>query len=171
MNSVSHKQKYPSLETERMNLQILNLTHLEEVHNHFSDEQVTRFMDIEPCKDLKEAEEIIRFHMEDSGCRWGIFTKSTEEFIGTVGFHYLRKGNDELVAEVGFDLARAYWGQGFMHEAMKTVILFGFSQMELTKMDATVDPNNERSIHLMKKLHFIQEEELQDGLVYFFLNK
>lgn len=68
------KFDYPSLETERLNLRILSFRDSDEVYKHFSDEEITRLMDIEPCKDIKEAEEIIRFHLLDSGCRWGLFS-------------------------------------------------------------------------------------------------
>ncbi|WP_088103040.1 GNAT family N-acetyltransferase [Halalkalibacter urbisdiaboli] len=162
--------EFPELETERVNLRILTFDNSEEVYLHFSDNDVTRYMDIEPCKHIKEAEEIIRFHMEDSGCRWGLFHKHSNKFIGTVGFHYLRRKNEEFIAEVGFDLSKAYWGNGFMYEAMKEVILFGFTQMGLTTIDATVELDNEKSINLMKKLGFNKGLELKGNLQYFYLN-
>lgn len=161
---------YPQLETPRIQLQLLTLDHVEEVFSLFSDSEITKFMDIEPCKTLEEAEEIIQFHIDDSGCRWGLFEKESSQFIGTIGFHYLRKA-DQFIAEVGFDLHKAYWGKGFMTEAMKEVMSFGFSSMGLDIIDATVDPKNERSIHLMKKLGFRVEPELKDGLLYFYLKK
>jgi len=163
---------FPSLETDRLHLRILTLQDTEEVFRHFADENITQFMDIEPCKDLQEAEEIIRFHMEDPGCRWGIFDRSTGALIGTCGYHCLRgaRGGDSFIAEVGFDLAKLYWGQGIMHEVMKAVIDFGFIQMGLTAIDATVDPANERSRGLMRKLGFQEEPEPRDNLVYFYIN-
>jgi ribosomal-protein-alanine N-acetyltransferase len=165
------KVEFPSLETERMNLRILTLQDTEEVFKHFSDEDVTRFMDIEPCKDIKEAEEIIRFHIEDSGCRWGLFDKNNNNLIGTCGFHYLRRTNEDFIAEVGFDLSKFYWGKGLMSEAMKVVIDFGFKKMGLNIIDATVDPENQRSINLMRKLGFKKEAELKDNLIYFYLHR
>ncbi|WP_193723164.1 hypothetical protein [Paenibacillus sp. P13VS] len=36
---------------------------------------------------LDEAEDIIRFHLEDTGCRWGIFSKTDAKLIGTRGFY------------------------------------------------------------------------------------
>lgn len=161
---------YPPLDTERMNLRILTLENSKDVFIHFSDKDVTRFMDIEPCKGIYEAEEIIKFHMEDYGCRWGMYDNNNNKFIGTIGFHCLRK-NKNYIAEVGFDLAKEYWGKGFMSEAIKEVILFGFTKMGLDTIDATVEPANESSLHLMKKLGFKEDEELKDGLVYFYLKK
>jgi [ribosomal protein S5]-alanine N-acetyltransferase len=160
---------YPDLETERLNLRILTLEDADKVLVHFSDPEVTRFMDIEPCKTLKEAEEIIQFHMDDSGCRWGIFYK--ENFAGTIGFHYLRKNDTDLVAEIGFDLSKKFWGKGIMTEAIREVVHFGFAQMGLTTIDATVEPENDKSLNLMDKLGFQRADKLQDDLVYFYLKK
>ena len=168
--SIIKNAEFPALETERINLQILTLENSEEVLKHFSDINVTRFMDIEPCKDIKEAEEIINFHLDDSGCRWGLYNKNNNKFIGTIGFHYLRK-SESFIAEIGFDLSKDYWGNGFMPEAIKEVMSFGFTQMGLDIIDATVEPANERSINLMRKLGFNEDIELRDNLVYFYLNK
>jgi [ribosomal protein S5]-alanine N-acetyltransferase len=55
---MKEKFRYPSLETERMHLEILTLSDAEEVFQHFSDEIVTKFLDIEPCEDVEEAKEI-----------------------------------------------------------------------------------------------------------------
>lgn len=79
--TVSNNQKieFPSLETERLNLRILALQDADEVFKHFSDEDITQYMDIELCKDIQEAEEIIRFHTEDSGCRWGLWIVEVTE--------------------------------------------------------------------------------------------
>jgi ribosomal-protein-alanine N-acetyltransferase len=162
--------EFPALETERINLRILTLENSEEVFKHFSDINITRFMDIEPCKDIKEAEEIIRFHLEDSGCRWGLYNKKNDQFIGTIGFHYLRK-NEDFIAEIGYDLSKDSWGKGFMSEVMKEVMLFGFTHMGLDVIDATVDPKNERSLNIMRKLKFNENLELRDNLVYFYINK
>ncbi|TXK70648.1 GNAT family N-acetyltransferase [Paenibacillus sp. N3.4] len=159
---------FPDIETDRLKLAILTLDDIESVFNHFSDENVTRFMDISPCKDRNEAEEIIRFHIDDSGCRWGIYSKSDAEFIGTCGFHCWFQG-EQPRAEIGFDLARGYWGKGIMQEALKPVIEFGFKEMSLNIIEATVEQENDRSINLLRKLNFEREIELRDQLIYYFL--
>ncbi|MFD0048113.1 GNAT family N-acetyltransferase [Actinomycetes bacterium NPDC127524] len=162
--------EYPPLETERIKFRILTLDNAEEVFMHFSDSNVTKFMDIEPCKHIKEAEEIIQYHMEDSGCRWGMYDRNSEKFIGTIGFYYLRK-NEDFIAEVGFDLCKDYWGKGLMSEAMKEVISFGFTEMGLDTIDATVDSKNQRSINLMRKLGFKENIERKENLLYFDLKR
>lgn len=164
------KYIYPSLETERMNLKILTRSDTENVFQHFSDEHVTKYMDIEPCKDLEEAKEIIQFHTDDAGCRWGLFHKESQAFMGTGGFHCLESKN-EAKAEIGFDLAKAYWGRGYMTEAITAMIQFGFTEMKLDYIEATVEAQNIKSIKLLEKLGFIRDVELRDNLIYYCLKR
>jgi ribosomal-protein-alanine N-acetyltransferase len=161
---------FPEIETDRLKLSILTLDDSVAVYKHFSDENVTRFMDISPCKNIYEAEEIIRFHIEDTGCRWGIYSKIDFQFIGTCGFHCWIQG--ELPkAEIGFDLTKEYWGKGFMQEALKPVMEFGFKHMGLDFIEATVEQENDRSINLLEKLNFEKEPDLRDHLLYFYLSR
>lgn len=157
---------FPELETERLTLRLLAPSDGEAVFAHFSDEEVVRFMDIPPCANVEEALDIIRFHMEDSGCRWGLFDKSTGRLAGTCGYHCWHQ-NTPSKAELGYDLSRAYWGQGLMSEALEAVIGFGFEQMGLTMIEATVEPDNERSIQLLLRLDFERGGEPVGGLAYF----
>jgi [ribosomal protein S5]-alanine N-acetyltransferase len=162
---MKEKFRYPSLETERIHLEILTLSDAEEVFQHFSDEHVTKFMDIEPCQDVEEAKEIIQFHLDDSGCRWGLFDKNNHAFMGTGGFHCW----DKSKAEIGFDLAKSYWGKGYMTEAILAMVKFGFNEMKLECIEATVEPGNFKSIKLMQRLGFEQAKELKENLIYFTL--
>jgi len=158
---------YPVLQTERLTLRLLTLKDAPAVYQHFSDPEVTKFMDINPCKDVKEAEKSIAEHLEDPGCRWGIFTR--EVLIGTIGFHCLRDEGSRFLVEIGYDLSTPYWGKGYMTEALEKVLEFGFSEMGADVIDATVEQENERSIYLLNKLGFRLDPELKDGLLYYSL--
>jgi ribosomal-protein-alanine N-acetyltransferase len=158
----------PCLETPRLHLRVLTIDDAPAVHTHFSDADVTRFMDIEPCRDLAEAQEIIRHHRDDTGCRWGLFDKSTGELLGTCGYHCWSQGSDAS-AEIGYDLGRASWGSGLAREAVRAVLRFGFDVMHLSRIDAEVEPANERSIVLLEKLGFTREPEHRQGQLRFHL--
>ncbi|TKI55143.1 GNAT family N-acetyltransferase [Brevibacillus antibioticus] len=140
--------------------------HSAEIYHHFSSKDVTKFMDIEPCKDIREAEEIIQFHLDDSGCRWGLFDITTSGLIGTAGFHLWQVTKEFSKAEIGYDLAKEYWGIGLMQEAVIPIIDFGFTTMKLDLIEATVDPANLRSTRLLNRLGFQKQKELKDNLVY-----
>ena len=155
---------YPELVTARLRLRLLRLDDAPAVYRHFADPQVTRFMDIEPCADVADAEEIIRYHIDDPGCRWGLFDRSSA-LVGTCGYHCLRSSPDAR-AELGYDLGKAYWGQGLMWEALEPVIAVGFAAMRLDTIDAGVHPDNARSLRLLRRLGFRQISMTPDGLVY-----
>jgi ribosomal-protein-alanine N-acetyltransferase len=162
--------KYPSIETVRTNLRELTIENREEVFQHFSDTEITEFMDIEPCKDLKEAGEIINFHTADSGCRWGVFLKENNKLIGTCGFHCLDIMN-KYKAEIGFDLSKEYWGRGLMTEALMPIIKYAFERMNLEFIEATVEQENVRCQKLLERIRFIKSNDLRDNLFYYSLTK
>ncbi|WP_151737387.1 GNAT family N-acetyltransferase ['Paenibacillus yunnanensis' Narsing Rao et al. 2020] len=159
---------YPELDTERLVLRPLTLADGEEVFRHFADADVVRFMDIEPCGSLDDALEIIQFHLDDSGCRWGLFDKAAGRLAGTCGYHCWSQ-EPVAKAEIGYDLSAAYWGQGLMKEALAAVIGFGFERMGLGMIEATVEPENARSLRVLEGLGFQRREELVGGLVYYSL--
>jgi ribosomal-protein-alanine N-acetyltransferase len=84
-------------------------------------------------------------------------------------------------AELGYDLARDLWGQGLASEALTAVIRFGFSDMQLNRIEAQTIADNESSTRLLRRLGFVLEgtrrsyswEEdgtFHDGAIYGLLN-
>ena len=69
-------------------------------------------------------------------------------------------------AETGYELHRAYWGQGIMAEAMSAVLTYGFTELGLHRIEADVAPENMRSKSLLLKLGFTFEGNLRQR--YFF---
>lgn len=161
--------QFPAIKTERLFMRTLTLEDIEAVFNHFSVPEVTRFMDIDVCKDLYEAEEIIAFHVQDSGCRYGLFSKENQELVGTCGFHCWSNEGGETKAEIGFDLSPRYWGKGYMQEALKEIIRIGFDLMNLDYIEATTEVENFQSQKLLMKVGFHPEAQLKDDLLYFTL--
>ena len=83
--------------------------------------------------------------------------------IGTCGFHCWDE--DSRRAEIGYDLAHAFWGQGLMREAVEAALAFGFGPMGLATIYAGVEPPNVRSIGLLERLGFERQEAAEsDGL-------
>lgn len=154
---------FPELETAGQYLRVLTLNDALEVLKHFADPDVTQYMDIEALEDIDAARELINYHAQDSGCRWGIFDKADGALIGTCGFHCWIDGQE---AEIGYDLAKRYWGGGIMSEVLATVIEFGFDRMGLRRILAELEPANQRSIGLLQKLGFKTESQSNDMLIY-----
>ena len=49
------------------------------------------------------------------------------------------------VRSVGYSLGTAYWGRGYMTEALRAVTEYGFERMSLDLISATCYPDNARS--------------------------
>lgn len=162
--------EFPDFETSRLMLRELTLEDTEGIFQLFSDPDVVELMDIEPVQTLAQAEETIRFHINDSGTRWGLFDKKDGALIGSCGYHCWNQ-TEPISIELGYDLAKAYWGQGLMTEALRPVIDFGFEGLNVPKIEATPAVENHRSIRLLEKFGFQRAEELVDGLYYYFVMK
>ena len=59
-------------------------------------------------------------------------------------------------------LARPYWGQGYMHEAMRAMVDFAFHEMQLHRLEADVDPRNTASVKTLERLGFQKEGVLRE---------
>jgi ribosomal-protein-alanine N-acetyltransferase len=161
---------YPVLSTPRLTIKELTLDDTEAVFQLFSDPEVTEHMDIEPAKSLEDAEKIISFHINDIGTRWGLFDKQTEKMLGTCGYHCWDQDEPSSI-EIGYDLARAYWGKGLMSEALPPIIDFGFEAFGVSQIYGTIEIANERSIRVLERLGFTSRDELEDGLFYYYITK
>ena len=160
---------FQSLETKRLWLRPMLAKDLDFVFRHFSDPAISRYLvDEEPVSTMAQAQEIIDFYADPSSKsynRWVLIRKSTDKPIGTCGFHMWQ--NSHHRAEIGYDLASAAWRQGYMTEALETVLRFGFEQMALNRISAMVHPDNEASLRLLTKLGFQKEGLLRD---YYYQN-
>jgi ribosomal-protein-alanine N-acetyltransferase len=64
--------------------------------------------------------------------------------------------------EIGYVLARQWWGRGYATEATRRLLVFGFDQLGLHKISATCDPENRASVAVMTKNGMHQEGVLRD---------
>ncbi|WP_313958194.1 tetratricopeptide repeat protein [Paenibacillus sp. Y412MC10] len=153
--------QYPVLHTERLRLRPLEPENRENVFRLFSNPEVTRFMDIEPLVSLEEADEIIAL-TRSSGCRYAIFDRDNDTFMGTCGFHCWVKDGERERAEMGYDLCPEYWGSGYMPEALEELMKVGFEVMKLDEIEAHVERDHPRSQKVLRRLGF-RENHLRDG--------
>ena len=65
-------------------------------------------------------------------------------------------------AEIGYALASSAWGQGYMNEALKALVRYGFEQLDLNRIEADVDPRNVASTAVLERLGFEREGLLRE---------
>lgn len=90
----------------------------------------------------------------------GIFRVEDRQLLGTCDLFHLHAQCRR--AEVGYGLAYAAWGQGYMHEALRALLDYGFNGLLLNRIEADIDPRNEASAKALKRLGFQQEGFLRE---------
>lgn len=157
-------QAFPHLETERFVLRRLHLSDVESLFAILADEEVTRFYDDEAFREISQAREQIeawaRGYDASRSIRWGIARREDDIVVGTCGYYGFHERHRR--GSLGFELARSYWRQGIMTEALGTIIGFGFREVGLNRIQAVVMPGNEGSEKLLEKLGFRREGVLRE---------
>lgn len=154
---------FPNLETPRLWLRQATEADAEAVFSLFSDPLVTQFHDLDTFTHLDQAQAVIerrKMGFEgDRGIRWAIALKPNNFLIGSCGFTWDRAANQ---AEVGYELAREFWRQGIMTEALSAIFSYGFEVQNLHRILAEVMVANLASKQLLKKLGFQSQGVLKE---------
>ena len=77
------------------------------------------------------------------------------QLVGTCTLAHLDAVNRR--AELGFALAREFWGKGYMKAALRVLLNFAFGNLGLHRLYADADPQNARSIRTLERLGFVRE--------------
>ncbi|WP_025117629.1 GNAT family N-acetyltransferase [Lysinibacillus fusiformis] len=153
------ERNFPILETKRLFLREITTEDTYDVLTYLSDKDVVKFMGISPCQNIKDVEEEIEWYKsiykEATGVRWGITMKDTGTVIGSCGF--LNMLTKHYRAEVGYELSKAYWGQGIASEALEAVVHYGFQHLQLERIQALIEPANISSQKLVERQGFLKE--------------
>ena len=150
---------FPDLNTERCVLRrivpedaprvFLGLSH-PEVVEHYG----VRYQSLEHTQvQMDWFEEI---YASGTGIWWGIALLSQpKQLIGATGL------NDLVIehrrAEMGYWLLPEWWRQGLARECVAAMLNFAFTTLQLYRIGAEADFDNDPSIQLLKKLGFQQE--------------
>lgn len=63
----------------------------------------------------------------------------------------------DATGEIGYCLSPEYWGEGSATEAIRTLVTFGFTTLDLHRMYAEVDLDNHASQRVCQRLCFRNE--------------
>jgi RimJ/RimL family protein N-acetyltransferase len=91
----------------------------------------------------------IELYRERAFCLWKLLPKAGGGRIGFCGLQPL-PGTPDI--EIGWWLARAWWGRGLATEAARVALSDGFARAGLGRIVAIAQPANTASIRIMLKL-------------------
>ena len=171
----------PPLPGDGVQLRWLTTDDVPDLHAIFSDADVVRLMSIPQM--ISEAATRRFLAQIHTGFRagtlyqWGI--ELEQRIVGTCTLADIDRTNRR--AEIGFALAREFWGRGLILRALPSVIQLAFERLDLRRIEADADPRNAASIRVLERLGFqregllreryIQLGEVQDAMVFGLLRR
>ena len=155
---------FRTLDTARLTLRPPRRGDEADLYAIHADAEVMRYFSEPPWTDPARAarqidEDAARFANEES-FRFAIILKETGRQIGNCTLYALHRQNRR--ADMGYALARAHWGLGYMSEALQALLAFGFTELDLHRVEADVDPRNAASATALTRLGFVQEGLLRE---------
>ena len=161
---LSDSAQLPTLTGEQVRLRWLTDQDVESLFDIFSHEDVVRYWSQPAMSGLDEAKALLQTvnqcFEQRSLFQWGIERLDTDGVIGTCTLAALDPGNRR--ADLGFALHRRHWGNGFVSDALRTVLRFAFETLNMHRIEADVDPRNDRSIRVLERQGFQREGFLRE---------
>ena len=159
---------FPELISERLLLRRITMHDAADFLKIRSDINAMKYIDRPIATELDDMYKLI-LKINDgidqnNAIGWGITLKKENRLIGTIGYHVIEK--EHYRAEIGYMLIPAAWKNGYMSEAIKVIIDFGFSKMNLHSIEAKINPDNLASAGLLKKLCFSKEAYFKENYFY-----
>lgn len=151
------------IKTDRLILRVFSLVDVEDVLSYASDPEWARFLPVPQPYTRVDAEKFVAGQvLQDRKTRVSWAIEHAGAVIGgiNIGFDF-----DNRVGEMGYSIARRFWGKGLTTEAVGAVIDESFSGYpDLNRIRATADERNVGSLRVMEKLGMVREGVLRQDI-------
>lgn len=98
----------------------------------------------------------------DSKKRFTTFIFWEDELVGSIGFVNIDEGNK--IGEIGYWLHQEYQGKGIVGQTCKTLVAYGFTKLQLNRIEIKVASKNQKSRAIPNRLGFQHEATLREAL-------
>jgi len=161
-----HMKMPEQIETERL---VLRIPHLDDGPAIFSgwaqDKEVTRYLTWRPHKSLEQTNEFIQGCLsaweQETRFHYTITLTETADVIGMIDPRI-----EGPKMGIGYGAARAYWGKGYVPEAVRAIIHWAFQQPSIYRVYATTDVENIASQRVLEKVGMQCEGLLRKYIIH-----
>ena len=91
---------------------------------------------------------------------WAVWTKEGSY----AGHAEIKPSKDTEGFEIIYVLNRAHWGRGYATEIARRIIEYGFQELGLERIAATIDAGNQSSIRIVEKLGMRYEGQFEEDV-------
>lgn len=159
-----------TIETERLILRKFEYSDDEAMLKYWVADEKIQSLYSEPVYSTKAEvkgllDKYIGSYEREDYYRWAVIEKASGECIGQIAYFLVDSKNH--FAEIEYCIGSAFQCKGYATEATKSVIAFGFNEMNLHKVQICTKTINAPSKRVIEKCGFTYEGTLRD---YFFMN-
>ncbi|GAB3926279.1 GNAT family N-acetyltransferase [Larkinella terrae] len=149
------------LSTERLSIVELSFHDLSDIHQLHSLKETDEFNTLGIPDSIQVTESLLNewINQQKANPRvaylFRVQLKKTNQFVGLIALT-LGKLNFRI-AEVWYKTLPDYWCQGYTTEALKELIRYGFSSLELHRIEAGCAVGNKASMKVLEKVGMVRE--------------
>jgi ribosomal-protein-alanine N-acetyltransferase len=151
----------PGIQLAGIRLRPLRVEDAAAWHGYLSDPVVierTSYPILSPAEVGSMIERCLAGYAADTSCTWAIAAED-DCLLGTCGFCRLSRA--EGVAELAYDLARPWWGRGYVSQAVAACVDWVFGVPEFDWVEACVMVGNRRSERVLERARFRRKALLE----------
>ena len=156
-----HHIPWTILETERLVVRELTLDDMEALFELYSYEGMTDYMEgLYPYEEEYAYQKAYIEHMYRffGYGMWLVFEKESKKLVGRAGVEHREALDGEL--ELGYAIGTPWQGKGYATEVCKGILKYVKEELFFEEIVSLVEPANSASAHLLEKLGFFLETEL-----------
>lgn len=152
------------LHTARLTIRPVTAADIDDLHAYQSDPGVCRYLPYEPRSRAEVTEKVAQWStaltLAGEGDYWILALEREGRVIGDLYFAL----KADAGADIGWVLHPAHSGRGYMTEAARAILDLAFGELARHRVRAVLDPRNEASAALCRRLGMRQEAHFVEDL-------
>ena len=149
------------IRTERLILRSVTENDAEDIYEYSKDPEIGPKAGWKPHESVEETKKLFPDIFLKQPSVFAIVMPENGKVIGTIGLINDEKRSYDKVRMLGYALGKEYHCRGYMTEAAKAVIEYGFKTMGLELISAYCYPFNKASQRVIEKCGFMYEGTLK----------
>lgn len=157
--------EFPVLKSERICLDKITTTDIDELFEIYDNNNVFKYCGIIPKHNKETVSKMVAHFERDFNkqkvLKWGIFNTETKKLLGIIEIgNYNKKLN---LVTIGYFLSEKAWNAGIATESVSMLVRYLFEEIEVNRIQAEVMPKNEYSRIVLLKNNFVSEGILREA--------
>lgn len=149
------------LTTKRLLLRPIAESDANDIYEYAVGENVGIHAGWRPHVNMDETLEVMEAVFIGEENVFGIVLRDSNKLIGSIGLVKDPRRQNDRAKMLGYAIGEKYWGNGYMTEAAKEMLAYGFNVLQFDLISVTCYSYNQRSRRVIEKCGFKHEGTLR----------